>query len=139
MIYIQEKDFEAQLKLLGYLASEESYLLCAWLYPESKASTISGQPIENSNLEPITSYGDGTIPRHTCLANCTKERLQLFSSSHAEIAANCDSLALYKSGATAWSAAAIGHEGICLVKDEAMLSKIMSAGFNASLKEPSWW
>ncbi len=139
MIYIHEKDFEGQLKLLGYIASQESYLLCAWLYPESKALKISGQPIENSNLEPITSYGDNAIPRHTCLANCTKARLQLFSSSQAAITANCDSLALYKSGALTWSAAAIGHEGMCLVKDEAMLSKIKSAGFKASLKEPSWW
>jgi hypothetical protein len=139
MIYIQEKDFEGQLKLLAYLASEGSYSLCVWLYPESYASVISGQPVESSNLESITAYGDGTVPRHTSLAGCTKEFLQALSSSQAEVIANCDSLALYKDGATTWCAAVIGHEGMCLVKDEAMLSKIVAAGFSASLKEPGWW
>jgi hypothetical protein len=139
MIYVREKDFDGQLKLLGFLASQDRYFLCAWLYPESRVSKVSGQPIENSNLESVTRYGDGTIPRHTSLANCTKELLQSLSSSQAEIVASCDSLALYKNGAITWFAAVVGHEGMCLVKDDAMLDEIMAAGFVASLKEPGWW
>ena len=139
MIYVQEKDFPRQIELLGFISSIQPLSICAWQYPESKEKTILNISLQRSELEPVTTYENGFVPFHTEPAQCTTEFLKTVKSSKQSIASNCDSSALYSSGSNSWFAATIGHEGMCLVKDHALLNKLLSAGFAASLEAPSWW
>jgi hypothetical protein len=139
MIYIQEKNFDRQIELLSFLSEKGSYSICAWLYPESSLAIVAGQLTEISNLEAVTTYDDGKIPSNTVPVECNKSMLSQFLVAKAELIANCDSLVLYKSSSKQWSVAAIGHEGICLVRDDALLTQLLSAGFSGSFEAPSWW
>ena len=139
MIYVQEKDFSRQIELIGFLSSLLPLSICAWQYPESKVKTLLNSSLQRSNLEPVTTYENGFVPFHTQLVNCTKSTLETIQSSLSVLTSNCDSLALYKNGYTNWVAATIGHEGMCLVKDNELYAKIKAAGFAASKEAPSWW
>jgi len=139
MIYVEEKDFVRQIELLGFLSSIQPLSICAWQYPESKEKSILNSALQRSDLESVTTYENGFVPFHTEPAQCTTDFLETVKSSKQSITSNCDSLALYKSGSNNWLAATIGHEGMCLVKDQALLNKLLSAGFSASLEAPSWW
>lgn len=139
MIYIKENGFKRQMALLKLLAQRESYSICAWLYPESKAKTIAGYDLMNSNLEPVTTYSDGTISKHTQPVICTPSALESFAEAKNKLVKNVDSLILYREGETEWFAATIGHEGMCLIRDKDLYSYVLESGFNASLEAPSWW
>jgi len=139
MIYVEEKDFDRQIDLLGFLAEQDEYLICAWLYPESKEISIASQTVTETDLEPVTTYGDGTKPKHTELSPCTPEILKTLLSEKSTIEKNIDSLAIYKLGEKSWSAVTIGHEGMCLVRSLAYLQSLEAAGFIVSTEAPSWW
>jgi len=139
MIYVQENKFSRQIDLFNYLTSQDSYSICAWLYPESEASSIASQSITQSDLEPVTTYEDGTLPKHTKLVPCSEKTLKIYLSSQIEITENCDSLALYQANKLSWCAVTIGHEGICLVRDETLLQQLIAEGFKASIEAPDWW
>ncbi len=139
MIYVQEKDFGRQIDLLNFLIEQDSYSICAWLYPESTANSVATHAVTQSELEPVTSYGDGTLPKHTNLVPCSSDTLQAFTAAQTEVTKNCDSLALYKTNNSSWSAVTVGHEGMCLVRNESLLQQLIAAGFSASTEAPSWW
>ena len=141
MIYVEENDFNRQIELIGFLAENRPYSICAWLYPESKVSEVAGFKVcsENSHIEQITTYSDGVTTKHTELVPATKTNIKAYLDAKNELKANCDSLALYPEQSSNWFAAAIGHEGMCLVKESGLLSGLLSAGFNASSEAPSWW
>lgn len=139
MIYVEEKSFDRQIEFIRFLAGIESCFVCAWLYPESKTATLLGKPVQRSALEPVTSYENGVGPRHTELVKCSESIVQLFSQAVGDIVTHCDSLALYKGGATDWFSATIGHEGVCLVRDETLFGPLRQAGFIVSTVAPSWW
>jgi hypothetical protein len=133
MIYIVEKDFNHQMELLSFLAHTNELNVCAWLYPESSATTIAGNiVIENSlNFVPVTTYENGHLPGLTQFAKATKNNLSEYSAAQAELEKNCDSLALYKENDLFWFAATIGHEGLCLVRNNTQLTRLVKAGFAA--------
>lgn len=141
MIYIEEKEFERQIELLSYLANSSNFNVCAWLYPESTVSELAGFEITDNKemLTPVTTYEGGFLPKRTKLIPAIGNILPMFNSSKDELKANCDSLALYKDNEPSWYAATIGHEGMCLVQDDTLLEKLVSAGFNATSEAPSWW
>ena len=139
MIYVHEKDFGRQIELLKHIAGSAEYSVCAWLYPESKVSSFAGQGVERSDLEPVTEYKDGTIPKHTALTKCSNDLFQLLLEAQSEVVSNCDSLALYRGKSRNWAVVTIGHEGMCLVRDTRLLSQLIVAGFSVSLEEPNWW
>jgi hypothetical protein len=141
MIYVEERDFSRQLDLLRYLSSLHRLFICSWLYPESASTNVAGFPINNvlSNLQPTTIYGDGIKPRHTELVEATGPNINAFAEAASDIAANCDSLALYGEGEESWFAATIGHEGMCLVQDESLFSSLSEASYSVSMEPPSWW
>jgi hypothetical protein len=141
MIYVEEKEFKRQIDLLYFLTEKQEYKICAWLYPESNVEEVAGFKVlsNKSLIEPITTYANGFLPHHTELVLVTKEIIKSFSSSKSELEANCDSLALYKPGATYWAAATVGHEGMCLVRQTDLLSSLVCSGFKASKDAPVWW
>mgnify|MGYP003669201645 CR=1 FL=1 len=141
MIYVEEKDFSRQLDLLRYLSGLHRLIICSWLYPESTSTSVAGFPINNvpSNLQPTTIYANGIRPRHTEPVEATAPNITAFEEAASEIAANCDSLALYGEGEESWFAATIGHEGMCLVQDESLFSSLSEAGYSVSMEPPSWW
>lgn len=141
MIYVEEKDFHRQIELLGFLAGNQPYSICAWLYPESKAREVAGFKVcsENVYIEKVTTYSGGVTPKHTELVPATKTNIKTYLDAKNELKANCDSLALYPEQLSNWIAAIIGHEGMCLVKESELLPGLLSAGFNATTEAPSWW
>ncbi len=141
MIYIEEKSLSRQIELLILLSENDDYELCAWLYPESPAKELANFTVTNNEngLVPITSYENGFKPKRTVLVKATKNNLNAFLINEASLKKNCDSLALYTSGDLTWKISTIGHEGMCLVQDKSLYSKISKSGFNASLKAPEWW
>ena len=141
MIYVEENDFNRQIELLGFLAESQSYSICAWLYPESKASELAGFKVCSGNtaIEQITTYSDGVHPKHTELAPATKANIKAYLEAENELKTNCESLVLYSEQSSNWIAATIGHEGMCLIKESRLLSGLLSAGFNATTEAPSWW
>jgi hypothetical protein len=141
MIYIEEKDFDRQLELLTFLTDKGTYTVCAWLYPEATSPAIAGYAIDQtpSGLQPVTTYYDGDKAKCTTPVPATKENLQAFFSDHSSFKNNCDSLALYKTTEHDWSVAIVGHEGMCLIKDDYLLNDLANSGYDASLEAPSWW
>ncbi len=141
MIYVEEKKFNRQVELLSFIANESDYNICAWLYPESSATEIAGYPITDNSagLIPVTTYENGHVPVCTLLVPADSVSIDAFSSAKVELKKNADSLTLYKSNESNWSVATIGHEGMCLVEDDNLLTNLISSGFNASKEAPSWW
>jgi hypothetical protein len=141
MIYVEEKDFNRQLELLSFLATSLDLNICAWLYPESTAKELAGIAVTNNplSLSPVTTYENGFSPKCTSPTAATKSTLDSFGSSHTELKKNCDSLALYKNNQSSWLATTIGHEGMCLVQDESLLTSLTQAGFSATTSAPDWW
>jgi len=141
MIYIEEKDFNRQLELLSFLSASIDLNICAWLYPESTATELAGIEATNNpfSLLSVTTYENGFSPKCTSLTPATKGTIDSFGVSCEELKENCDSLALYKNNQSAWLAATIGHEGMCLVQDESLLTSLTEAGFSATTTAPDWW
>ena len=139
MIYVEEKDFDRQIDLLEAMSKDEEYSVCAWLYPEASAKEVAGIAIVKTDLEPVTTYGDGFKPFHTELVHLNSSYLSQFKSCQQDLIDYCDSLAIYKGKSTTWAAATIGHEGMCLVRDVKKLNKLKGSGFAAATEAPSWW
>lgn len=139
MIYVQEKTFEKQIELLSYLSENEKLNICGWLFPESNEKMVLGNPVVRSELEAVTTYSDGFKPYHTQPQVCSIDYISQIVASKKSIVAHCDSLALYRQGTKNWLAATIGHEGMCLVRDNTLLNQLLSRGFNASETAPNWW
>ena len=141
MIYVEETDFNRQIDLLSLLSISNDCEICAWVYPESEAATIAGYPVVENSLgkSSVTTYEDGHAPKSTQLVKSDSQSISVFSSSKVELKRNCDSLSLYKNNESSWYVATIGHEGMCLVRDDSQLTNLIKAGFNASVEAPSWW
>ena len=142
MIYIEEKKFDRQLDLLTYFSDAESYELIIWMYPESKLKSIFNFTLNDGkelNGFPVTTYSNGVVAMRTPRVLLTKKLIGLMRKSRLLINNNCDSCALYFIGNNEWSICTIGHEGMCLVKDNQLLSDLVSVGFKASLDVPAWW
>jgi hypothetical protein len=88
---------------------------------------------------PVTKYENGFIPRNTSLVPANKESIGRFAGATAELKKNCDSVTLYKNGKSSWLLATIGHEGMCILQDNTLLTSLVKAGYKASNEAPSWW
>lgn len=142
MIFVNEKGVLRQLELLAFLLVENEYELVAWMYPESKYSHLKGIDLtlsKNVDAEPVTQYEGDVHVKCTDRILASESLINLFRRERKSIFRHCGSICLYDVGSYEWSIAAIGHEGMVLVRDESMLSKINGAGFNASLNKPDWW
>lgn len=80
MIYVEDSSFDNQLKLLSHLSNNAELYLVAWLYPESNLKTLLDLDLIQSDLKPVTTYGDGFQPKHTEPKHCTAEMVARLSS-----------------------------------------------------------
>lgn len=143
MIYVTETNFERQLALLDVVSQQLGETRAVvWLYPDSKTKTVAGLTVsdEHQGLLPVTNYGDGseqglnTSPK-AFNAGLVSELLK----NQSEVIRFCDSVAIYKPDEKEWSACFIHHEGMCLVRDNALLENLKEQKFSASTEAPSWW
>jgi len=141
MIYVEEKDLEHQLKLLSFLTSLDTYELVIWFYPESIINKIAThEAIENHPpFESVTTYEEGISAKRTKPIPANAELISNIASNKQAISKNIDSLALYKPSNHEWAACTIGHEGMSLIKDSALINTLIEGGYNASQEAPSWW
>ena len=141
MIYVEEKDLESQFKLLEYISTLTGFTVVGWQYPEIRNSPIGIFPSQSdrSNFEPVTNYSSGEIPIHTKPMKAKASKFAYVAKFKDELRKSFDSFCLYKNGSCEWYACTIGHEGMCLVRDESLLSALKSKGFRASLEKPEWW
>lgn len=141
MIYIQENGFKRQLELLAIIAGIDSCKLIAWIYPESRIKHIVGLLISKHSYDymPVTAYEPEIKPTCTDKVTADPEFILGLKPYLIKFKRNCDSLALYPSGSKDWVACSVGHEGMCLVKDDSLISAIQGAGFSATLEKPVWW
>jgi hypothetical protein len=139
MIYVEERDFDRQIEVLETMSKDEEYSVCAWVYPEAPVKEIAGIAVVKTEIEPVTTYGDGFKPFHTELAPLNSSYLLKFKSNQQDLIDHCDSLAIYKGKSTNWAAATIGHEGVCLVRDVTQFNKLKGSGFAVATEAPSWW
>ena len=139
MIYVEEKSLNRQIELISFLSELTPVSICAWLYPESRTNTLFDVPVVRSDLEPVTTYENGFVPYHTQLTDSSDKVLENIKSSTSALELNCDSLALYGNGSDKWVVATIGHEGMCLVRDDNLYKKLQTADFPVSKEAPSWW
>jgi len=142
MIYIEEHSFEKQISILNFLSEREDLEIIMWLFPESKTRsfcTINLAPKDLLEGEPVTTYGDDFLAKRTKRVKATKELFSKIQNERKTIAENCDSLVLYRPQTKKWLACTIEHEHILMIDDNDLLETLSNKGFNASLKEPSWW
>ncbi|MGH8422790.1 MAG: hypothetical protein ACRER3_10615 [Pseudomonas fluorescens] len=142
MIYIEEASFERGMHLISELANQESFELVIWLYPESSIDSIIGEEICASttiNASPVTTYESDSGVRCTQRLKINDMLINKIMQEKDFISQNCDSLCIYSPKDPEWRVCTIGHEGIILVKNSALLNKLKALGFNASLHAPSWW
>jgi hypothetical protein len=140
VLYIQEGSYQRQVAALRILAGRDNGLLCLWLFPESQENTIAGyEVVPAQGLEPITTYGNGTIPVRTQLVPVSEEVFSALLAHEAEVKEKCDSITLYFGSEPSWYAATVGHEGMCIAREQDHLSRLKEKGFNVSTKAPEWW
>lgn len=142
MIYIEEISFERRMYLISELANQQPLELVIWLFPESNIDSILGENIFDSstvNAVPVTTYENHRVSRCTQRLRLTGSLINRIAQEEVIIKRNSDSLCIYSPNSPEWEACAIGHEGLILVKDTILLSKLRALGFNASLSAPSWW
>ena len=142
MIYVEEKWFSKQIDFLRFFLKQDEFETIIWMYPESKFSHLFGLSLEHEadlSGEPVTVYENGQISSRTARQPLTKELIDLAENNRRNVSRNVDSFVIYKPGEFEWQACAIGHEGMCLVNDHALMSKLEKAGFNASTEPPEHW
>lgn len=141
MIYIQESGLNRQLQLIEFFAGHEPYQLVLWYYPEATCQTIPifNTGISRSALKPVTEYSDGFIPYHSHPVKAKPSLISYLYRFTSELISSVDSVCLYPMDSNDWAACAIGHEGICLVKDSRKLRLLKEKGFNASASAPEGW
>jgi hypothetical protein len=141
MIYVEDKDARAQFKLLEYLSSQDRYTLIGWQYPEINKSPITLLPThtKRGGFEPVTNYADGIKSKHTKPMKAQPSKLAYLINFKEQIKRSFDSFCLYKQGTGEWYACTIGHEGMCLIRDDELIKELQDKGFNASTTKPSWW
>jgi len=140
MIYVEEKKADRQIELLELIASDGNMLLCAWLYPDEVRDHIGGIAVEYNDLklEQVSSYNEAADTRRTELVDATAENIESLHK-HMNKVGGIDSLALYADGESDWEVAVIGHESLCIIRDERYLKMLLRAGFDASENAPEWW
>jgi hypothetical protein len=143
MLYIEENYFARQIALLEYFLSKGGFDVIVWLYPESRIGHLFGfELLEGNEVDglAITKYGDTNISRKRTLRKpLDKDFIDKIKKNRRIYTNNCDSCLLYKFGENNWYGAAIGHEGIFLVRDDAELISLVESGFSVSKEKPDWW
>lgn len=141
MIYVEDKSLESQFRLLEYISTLNSFILVGWQYPEIFKSSIEIFPShhQREEFEPVTTYCNGELAIHTKPMRAKASKLSYVVKFKDRIISSFDSFCLYKNGSNNWYACSVGHEGMCLVRDDALLPLLKSKGFNASLDKPNWW
>ena len=142
MIYIEESSFEKRIYLLSEYSRHEPLEIVIWLYPESGIDSILEEGIfepSTVNATPATTYEDGKNARCTQRLRLNDELINKIAQEKHTIMQHSDSLCIYNHNNPEWQACLIGHEGIILIKNNALLNKFKAIGFNTSLSAPSWW
>jgi hypothetical protein len=141
MIYVEDKSIEAQFRLLEFLSAGDNFTLIGWQYPEVKNSPIGLLPSNafHEKYEPVTTYSSGEKAVHTKPMKALPSKLSYVIKFKEQIRRSFDSFCLYRPGSSEWYACAIGHEGMCLVRDIKILKELKDKGFNASTEKPDWW
>ncbi|MBI5075497.1 MAG: hypothetical protein HZB62_10095 [Nitrospirae bacterium] len=142
MIYLEEKQFDRQLDLLGSFLAKGEFDLIIWFSPESKRRSICNLGLAPKDLiegEQVTTYGNGFKPNKTRRTKLTADLLTNIREASRDIQVNCDSLALYPADKKNWIACTIEHEGMCLVSDDSLIDTLASKDFNPSLEKPQTW
>jgi len=140
MIYVEENKPDRQIELLELIAADGNMLLCAWLYADEVRTHIGGIPVEynDSKLEQVSSYNEAADTRRTEVVEATEENIASLHQ-HMHKLGGIDSIALYIPGEPGWEVAVIGHEHMCIVRDDRYLKMLLRAGFDASENAPEWW
>jgi hypothetical protein len=121
MIYVEEKWFSKQIDLLKFFLGGSELEVIIWMYPESKFSHLAGLSLVHGvdiSGEPVTIYENADIASRTMRQPLTKGLLDLAQNKRRNISRNVDSFVLYKPGEFEWLVCTVGHEGMCLVKEE---------------------
>ena len=142
MLYIEEKTFHRQIDLLATMVKLGAYDLVVWTYPEATLKNIFDFQLScdhEDDLEPVTTYEENVTVMRSSRLPCNDLVMGRIISGKELISKNIDSLCLYKKNELAWDACTIGHEGMCLVKNEALCDKLIQEGFTVSKKPPEWW
>ena len=140
MIYVEEKSQDKQLELIKYFSNYDEFTIIIWLYPECKITDLFSLAISNSlNYNSVTTYSDGYKPFATLPKCLNKKMIKLLNKNKNIIHEYCDSIVLYKGDDKDWFMSTIGHEGMCLVKDDMLLEELKKEGFSCSLESPDWW
>jgi hypothetical protein len=140
MLYVQEKDFSRHIDMIAFLSTLREFDFIIWFFPSSNHHDVCGLPIEDRNEgEPVTTYGDGTIPVRTKRMPLCLDFVNKFRTDSKIIQENCDSIVLYEKEQNEWSACSISHERMCLVKNDGLKEILNSNGFLATTEAPNWW
>ena len=141
MIYIQESSLASQLLALEFLSGLLPCTLVLWNYPEVTKQRIPllGSELLGQGFSPVTEYSDSFVPVHSRPRTAKPSLISYLNNFGSEIKASVDSICIYPQASLDWVACTIGHEGMCLVKDDTYLEPLLAKGFNASTKAPEWW
>lgn len=142
MLYLETKSFEKQIELIEYFLESGEHEVIFWFFRESKKRGICDLKLAPKDLvegEQVTTYGDGLKPKKTRRVKLDLELVEKIRNSSKEIQSNCDSIVLYKTKETSWIACTIGHEGMCLIKNDELQNALHENGFNALGEPPNWW
>lgn len=140
MIYITEDDNTVIQSIFTRLAERSPMVLCAWLYPESEVDEIGDIAVvySDSTVEPYTEYGLDAACQRTELVEASEDHIHdLFNAPDATRA--IDNIALYREGEYEWYAVTLGHDGMCLIRDDILMKDLLSDGLAASFDPPDWW
>lgn len=140
MLYIEESSYSRQIAALRVLAGRNNVSLCLWLLPESQEKVVAGyEVIPAQGLEPVTTYEDGMVPSRTQLVPASEAAFSALLAQESQVKESCDSIALYSGSHPSWFAATVGHEGMCISREDTSLSTLEKHGFHVSTKAPEWW
>lgn len=142
MIYLEGTSLASQLRVLEFLSWKlPESIIVIWNYPDVERQNIPifGSKLFNQGFMPATEYCDGTVLRHSQPRVATPSILFYLNRFEKELRESVDSICLYAKDQCDFLACTIGHEGMSLVKNRDYLNLLLTRGFNASLKAPSWW
>lgn len=142
MIYVEEKGFEGQIKILNLFSRSGLYDIVFWLYPEIKNNKFCELQIyDGQDLSeiPITTYQQGVKTKRTKRFPFRSSCIDFISHYRSTIQKECDSCILYKKDKKEWFCCTIGHEGMCIINDDNLINELKQKKIPASLQAPDWW
>lgn len=143
MVYLENNGMAKQLDFLENLSGIEGYVVCLWLYPESKFRHFSGvelaERIASRYSSPTTYDQEYRNPKVTKPCAFDFRFVDFLRRNKRTLRSDCSSLTLHIDEEEDWDFCMYFGEGVSLIKNKEIEDFAKKNMLKVSDTPPPWW